>query len=644
MDLKNYFSVFQRWGWIVLLCTVLAGVTSYLYSSRIPPVYQSRARYLIGPALDNPNVTRNDLSASIQIGQTYDSLVNSRPILQDVIDRLQLDVSPDDLSGLVNGTWIETTQILTIRANANDPNLAADIANAIGDALIERSPNGSTSQQTARRQAANAQLAQLQESARAAQVEIDQLANQIQATTDATAQRGLIVRLDARRAQLAATQRAYTDLFGQLQTSDVNKIALVEPAVADEIPIAPDIQRNVLTALIAGLVLGLAAMMLLEYFTDVIHTPEMLRNVTNLPYLGGLPRHKKQRGAKGKQLVTVASPETLAAESFRILRTNLQLAGSDRQLSSLLITSPSRGDGKSDIAANLAVAFARAGKRVILIDANLRRPQIAALFNISDHNGLAGLLDSTSIPELVPVPAVAGLSILPAGGSAVNSSEILGSQQMYELIQGYKWQADMILIDSPPLWYSDALALAPQVDGVMLVVSKDMTGRENTINAVESLRLVSARLIGTVLNRVKSGPAYQYYPTFAASRSALNAPSLVDAERNRAVRALNSGANSPSPASPAPLAGEPDTKAADANSTAEVTSTASASEAQPSADEPALGVSDAASWGAVVTEPVATFQSADEADASVASHTNGYRSADSAEKNSTRPSRNKPHR
>lgn len=545
MDLKNYFSVFQRWGWIVLLCTALAGITSYWYSSRLERVYQARSRYLIGSVLDNPNVSPNDLRASIQIGQTYDSLVNSRQVLENVITKLKLNISPDALSDQVSGTFIETTLILGIRANASSPQLAADIANAIGDELILLSPSGPGSRQEAIRQQAETQIARLQETIRATQAEIDQLANQIQQTTEATAQRALIIRLDERRSQLAAAQRASTDLFATLQTSDVNKIAMVEPAVADPTPIAPDTQRNVLAAVIAGLVLGLAAMMLLEFFTDVIHTPEMLRGITGLTYLGGLARHKKYAGKDGAQLVTLAAPDTLAAESFRILRTNLQIPGTDRHLPSILITSPSRGDGKTDVAANLAVSFARAGKQVILIDANLRSPQLASLFGIVEKNGIASLLESRDrLPEPVPVPGVPGLALLSAGGSTPNSSEILGSQRMYELLRECKSRADLVIIDSPSLWYSDTLALAPQVDGVLLVASSGTTGRENTISAVESLRLVGANIIGTVLNRVKAGPAYQYYPTFVASRPALTGPTTTNP-----VRALNSGTAS-SPAKP----------------------------------------------------------------------------------------------
>ena len=559
MELKNYFAILRRWGWIMLLCTALAGITSYLYTSRQPPVYQSRSRYLIGPAL-NPNVTSNDLRASSQIGQTYDELSTSRPVLQAVIDKLKLDTTADLLKQQVGGTWIDTTQILSIRANAGDPVVAANIANAIGDELIQRSPSSPTSKAALRRQQAEAQIVRLQDTIRTTDAEIEQLANQIQQTTDPVAQRALIIQLDQRRSQLAAANRSYTDLNALLQTSDVNQITLIEQAVpVPDAPIAPDVSRTMLAAVIAGLVLGLAAMMLLEYFTDVIYTPEALRKTTGLTYLGGLARHKRLRGANSAQLVTVAKPETLAAESYRILRTNLQIAGTDRHLPSLLISSPSRGDGKSDVAANLAVVLARAGKLVILVDANLRRPQIATLFGVPDQNGLAQLLHSDSLPEPLAVSSVPNLFVLPAGGVAPNSSEILGSQRMYRLIQEYKARADVVLIDSPPLWYSDALALAPQVDGVLLVVSSGTTGRENTINAVESLRLVGARIIGTVLNRVKGGPAYLYYPTYAANRVALDSSGAVAAiSAGPAPRSLVAAPRAPeAPALAEQVASEP---------------------------------------------------------------------------------------
>jgi non-specific protein-tyrosine kinase len=546
MELKHYLSILRRWGWIMILCTTLAGVASYWFSSQQPRVYEGVSQYLVGPVLDNPNVRASDLQASGAVGQTYVALSTTRPILQAVIDKLQLDITdPAQLAPNVSATWLDATQVLTIRARAANAELAASISNAIGETLIERSPGGPKSLQVQRQQDALTQIARLQENIRVIQQEIDDLSRQVQQTNDQVAQRALIVRLDERRAQLAASERALTDQFTIVQSSSTNQIDVLQPAVRNDTPIAPEIVRNVLAALIAGLVLGLAAMLLFEYFTDVIYTPEELRKATGLPYLGGIARHKRLRGSDVSQVIVHSRPETLAAESYRMLRTNLQLAGTDLHLPSLLVTSPSRGDGKSEIAANLAVSLARAGKQVILIDANLRRPRIAALFGLPEDQGLSNLLDTMERISPTAIESIPGLSILLAGPVTVNSAEILGSQRMYRLIQECKALADVVIFDSPPLLYSDALVLAPQVDGVLLAVNSGTTGRENTINAVESLRLVGAHLIGTVLNRVKSGPAYSYYPahakqaalalTSAPAVPALQAPSVVQAERSRSL-------------------------------------------------------------------------------------------------------------
>jgi succinoglycan biosynthesis transport protein ExoP len=556
MGLKHYLSILRRWGWIMVLCTVLAGVASFWFSSQQPRVYEGVSQYLVGPVLDNPNVRQGDLAASGAVGQTYVALATTRPILQSVIDKLKLTgptglpMDPALLAPNVTATWQDATQVLTLRARAGDPGIAANISNAIGETLIERSPGGPKSLQVQRQQEALTQIAKLQESIRSLQADMDQLSNQVQQATDQVAQRALIVRLDERRAQLAAAQRALADQFTIVQSSSTNQIDVLQAAIPNPIPIAPEIIRNILAALIAGLVLGLAAMLLFEYFTDVIYTPEELRKATGMPYLGGIARHRRLRGKDVAQIVVHARPETLAAESYRMLRTNLQLAGTDLHLPSLLVTSPSRGDGKSEVAVNLAVSLARAGKQVILVDANLRRPRIAGLFGLPDDYGLSNLLDAPDqglAPH--PIDAIPGLSVLPAGPVAPNSSEIVGSQRMYRLLQEFKAQADVIIFDSPPLLYSDALVLAPQVDGVLLVVNSGTTGRENTINAVESLRLVGAHLIGTVLNRVKAGPAYSYYPAHAAKRPALAlgapaatpalaGPSIVHEDRERVTRAL----------------------------------------------------------------------------------------------------------
>ena len=629
MELKHYLSILRRWGWIMVLCTVLASVASFWFSSQQPRVYEGVSQYLVGPVLDNPNVRESDLRAAGSVGQTYVALATTRPILQSVIDKLQLNSKVQELAPNVTATWLDATQVLTIRARAATPEMAANISNAIGETLIDRSPSGSRSLQAQRQQESLTEIARLQENIRTIEAEIDQLSQQVQQTTDQVVQRALIVNLDQRRAQLAASQRALSDQYTIVQSASTNQIDVLQPAIPNPTPIAPEIVRNVLAALIAGLVLGLAAMLLFEYFTDVIYTPEELRKATGLPYLGGIARHKRLRGSNISQLVVHARPETLAAESFRMLRTNLQLAGTDLHLPSLLVTSPSRGDGKSEIAANLAVSLARAGKQVILVDANLRRPRIAALFGLPEDQGLSNLSDAPAqsiTPQ--PIDSIPGLAVVPAGPFTANSSEILGSQQMYRLIQEWKAQADVVIFDSPPLLYSDALVLAPQVDGVLLAINSGTTGRENTINAVESLRLVGAHLIGTVLNRVKAGPAYSYYPASVSNRPlpalavapsapALQGPSVVQGEHMRVERALLAGDSEP--AGDAPSETNPSLMTRQLES---IAAPATPSAGMPPADE----------ISAEVGGPAVSYETADsevevvEANAtSVAPNMNGYR-------------------
>src|ERR1041384_4262110 len=126
MELKHYLSILRRWGWIMVLCTALASVASYWFSSQQPRVYEGVSQYLVGPVLDSPNVHESDLRAASSVGQTYVALATTRPILQSVIDKLKLNTNVGTLAPNVTASWLDTTQVLTIRARAADPQVAAD--------------------------------------------------------------------------------------------------------------------------------------------------------------------------------------------------------------------------------------------------------------------------------------------------------------------------------------------------------------------------------------------------------------------------------------------------------------------------------------------------------------------------------------
>jgi non-specific protein-tyrosine kinase len=202
--------------------------------------------------------------------------------------------------------------------------------------------------------------------------------------------------------------------------------------------------------------------------------------------------------------VAVRSPRSAAAEAYRTLRINLQYSSLDRDLRTILVTSAAEGDGKTTVAANLGVALAESGKKVLLIDCDLRRPGLHGLFGLPLSPGLTGaLLEDNSDPP-VEATAVPGLSVLPAGDPPPNPAEFVASARLARLLGRLRERFDLLVVDSPPVGLvADAAVLAPQADGVLLVVSAGRTRRDPARRARQQLDKVGAHLLGAVLNNAK---------------------------------------------------------------------------------------------------------------------------------------------
>jgi capsular exopolysaccharide synthesis family protein len=213
-------------------------------------------------------------------------------------------------------------------------------------------------------------------------------------------------------------------------------------------------------------------------------------------------------------LITISNPRSPISEAYRTLRTNLQFAGLDKPLRTLLITSPGPEEGKSTTLANLAVTIAQGEKRVILADCDLRRPSLHHLFGLLQQPGLTTMmLDEAAMgsPPLQQTP-VSGLWLLASGTLPPSPPDLLGSQRMNGVLETLKEQADMVLLDAPPVvGFSDAAILATKVDGVMLVVSAGQTKRESVQASKDMLERVNANLIGAVLANVPLDESLQHY-------------------------------------------------------------------------------------------------------------------------------------
>jgi non-specific protein-tyrosine kinase len=217
---------------------------------------------------------------------------------------------------------------------------------------------------------------------------------------------------------------------------------------------------------------------------------------------------------KQKELVTLSEPRSPVSEAYRTLRTNLDFAGLDRPLKTVAVTSAGVGEGKTTTLANLAVVSAQAGRRVIVVDADLRRPTLHEILSLPNDAGLTTMLMDEAALASPPLQrtAVDGLWALTSGPLPPNPAELMGSRRMAELIAALAERADQVFFDTPPVVaVTDAAVLATKVDGVVLVISAGKTRRDYARSAVQRLERINARLVGTILTNVQLAAGFRGY-------------------------------------------------------------------------------------------------------------------------------------
>ncbi|WP_010051704.1 CpsD/CapB family tyrosine-protein kinase [Carnobacterium maltaromaticum] len=218
----------------------------------------------------------------------------------------------------------------------------------------------------------------------------------------------------------------------------------------------------------------------------------------------------------GASLVTVTKPNSVVAEQFRTIRTNIQFSMIDRDLKSLIFTSSGPGDGKSTTSANLAVVFATQGKRVLLVDADMRKPSVNKTFKLSNHEGLTTLLTEKEVVlgDVVHETNTENLFILTSGPIPPNPSELLDSKKMNRVIEILEETFDLVIFDMPPIVsVTDAQIMASKTDGTVFVIRNGITTKEAVLKAKQLLEIVNANVVGTIFNGLekRKDKAYKYY-------------------------------------------------------------------------------------------------------------------------------------
>jgi succinoglycan biosynthesis transport protein ExoP len=333
---------------------------------------------------------------------------------------------------------------------------------------------------------------------------------------------------------LDSNRTLYEGLLEKLKEAGVtaglrsNNFRIINAARVPTSPSQPNIPRNLTFALVLGVISGISLAFLLESMDNTVRTPEQAQALSCLPSLGMIPLGSKSAsyGATGKRLaltasqevvetVTQARPQSQMAESYRALRTSLLLSNLGAPPRVILVTSARPQEGKTTTSINTAIVLAQKGVRVLLIDADLRRPSIHKTLGMGPRSGLSNVLTgSASLQQTVATtPILPNLFILPAGTPPPNPAELLASSNMRDLLEELREQFDHIVIDTPPtLSVTDAVVLSPRADATILVIRSGQTTKQALRRARDILMQVNAHVAGVLLNAVDlTSPDYYYY-------------------------------------------------------------------------------------------------------------------------------------
>ncbi|MEJ5309990.1 MAG: polysaccharide biosynthesis tyrosine autokinase [Anaerolineae bacterium] len=517
MHLQHYWDIVRRWWWLMAACAAVAAGLSYVATLGMPRTYQATTTVMVGQALQQANPSGGDLYISQQLAQTYAQMVLRQPILGGAAQALGLEYAPT--ADTVSTRLVPDTQLLEISVRDASPENARALADEIARQLILQSPTG---REESERQAFMRQrLAELEASIQQTEKSIAEEQAKLDAANSARAIQQHQANIAALEQRLASDESTYAALRTSVQGA--NYISVVEYAALPSRPISPNVLQTVLIAAAIGLGLGVGAVMLIESFDDTIKSMDEVTRLTQLPVLGAIARIEGK--SDSEKLIVSRQPFSPEAEAYRALRTRLRFSFVDRPMRTLMVTSPVPADGKSLTLANLAVAMAQAGVRVIMVDTDLRRPALHKFFNVPNAEGLSSLLlaSELAVRTYLQETGVENLRLLPCGRPLPNPAEALGSERMSQVIKALLDEADLVLFDSSPvLAVTDAVVLAAQMKegGVLLVTNAGGTRRGMAKRAVQELQRAKARLLGVIVNRldIRQGAAYyrQYYRYHAA--------------------------------------------------------------------------------------------------------------------------------
>lgn len=489
MTLRDYIAVVKRRKWFVIVPALLATAIALSLSMSQTPRYRAEADVLVKrpPTATQVGVADQAMTAR----ELQNELLRARGSAMQAVARESIGGEPE-LS--VRLAADDDADVLVFTAESRSDARAADAANAYANAYINERRTALTGEYTARAEVLQQRIVELNE--------------QLELIGDASDEQ--FVELVTQRGEY---QEELQGLLTSISLAQQSGGTVIDAARIPESPFEPTPVRSGVLALVVGLLIGLGAAFLVDYLDRSVRDEEDLAGSTRLPILAVIPKLKGWK-TSDTHVVTREDPSSPPAEAYRALRTSIQFLRLDRTLDLVQVTSPKPGDGKTTTSTNLAVACARAGQQVILVDCDLRRPRVHHFFGLTNDVGFTSVLMGAAIESAIQkVDGEPNMSVMPSGPIPPDPSELLSSERSKALIEALKNHFDLVVLDSPPvLVVADPLVLSGVADGVVLVASAGKTDRDEAARAAELLGQVNAPMLGTVLNAFepKNAGSYEY--------------------------------------------------------------------------------------------------------------------------------------
>lgn len=492
MELRQYLAVIQRRKWIIILTTLAIFIIVAVVTFLAVPQYTSRTTIRVG------NVS--DISYTQLLMNTYSRIVTGATIKRQLREDLGL-TGPLPLEvELIPGT-----ELMVISAMRPNPDEAREVARTTAEILAAQSREiylGSGQSTT------NILLGQLEEAEQDlndSRALYDEL---LAESPDEEVALGAIIQ------SIQLKERTYGTLLNQYEQARVNEallanaISVVEPATRPNNPSSPRVPLNLGLGVVVGLMAGVALAFLVENLDTRLYTGSQIEEATKLSTIGRIPESKNEF-----QIARLNNGNFPQLEAFRRLRTNILTPedGEDSQV--LLITSAQRGEGKSTVAANLAVTLAQSGRQIIIVDCDMRLPTTHKIFDLPNKRGLTSVLTKeVDLDGAVLYSTFPRLSVLTSGPLPPNPTELLGSPQMFSLVEQLTKEYDLVILDTPALLsVADAAVLARLADKVIWVVSRSQTRKRDVETVRRQLANVQAASVEVVINRASISSDYTAY-------------------------------------------------------------------------------------------------------------------------------------